>query len=176
MSQNRRRQQGATLVIALIMLTMITLVVVGAMSLSLTNLRVAGNLQFRAEATSAAQLAIEHFISTDFTAALPAGDTSYDVDINQDGTDDYTVTVPKPSCVSGRVLKNSELNLPDQESCLFKTSGTSTPYSRCSSTVWDVSASVRDPNPLAALTGASMVVHQGISKVMATALAASAGC
>lgn len=164
------------MVIALIMLTMITLVVVGAMSLSLTNLRVAGNLQFRAEATSAAQLAIERFISTDFTAALPAGDTSYDVDVNQDGTDDYTVTIPRPTCASARVLKNSELKLPDEADCLFKTSGTATPWSRCSSTVWDVEARVSDANLLAALTGASLVVHQGISKMMSTSVAAGAGC
>ena len=176
MFKSNRRQQGATLVIALVMLVMITLVVVSAMSLSLTNLRVAGNLQFRSEATAAAELAVERFISTDFTTAMPTGVTTFQVDANQDGTNDYTVTIPIPVCTKVTVLKNSDLVMPDQEACLFKVQGASTPYSRCADTLWDVTATVRDANLLARLTGASLVVHRGISKVMATALASSAGC
>ena len=176
MFKSNHHQQGATLVIALVMLTMITLVVVGAMSLSLTNLRVAGNLQFRSEATAAAELAIERFISTDFTTAMPTSGTPFDVDANQDGTNDYTVTVSVPVCTKVTILKNSDLVLPEQDACLFKVQGTPTPYSRCAATVWDVTATVRDASLLAKLTGASLVVHRGISKVMATALALSAGC
>ena len=45
MTNRRSRQQGATLMIALIMLIMLTLFAISAMNTSTTNLRVVGNMQ-----------------------------------------------------------------------------------------------------------------------------------
>ena len=49
-----RRQKGMTLVVALVMLVVLTLLVVSAIRFGNINLRIAGNAQSEAEATSAA--------------------------------------------------------------------------------------------------------------------------
>ena len=55
MTATLRRQRGTTLVIALIMLVVITLLAVSSLSTTNMNLKVVGNMQSRGEAMSAVQ-------------------------------------------------------------------------------------------------------------------------
>src|SRR5687767_1480773 len=98
----RNAQRGATLVIGLIMLVVITLLVTSAFTLSSSNLKSVGNMQNRNESIAAANKAVEQVLSSPFTAA-PAAE-SIDVDIDNDGDQDYRVDFAAPVCVSASVL------------------------------------------------------------------------
>lgn len=142
------RQRGATLLVSLIMLVVLTLFAVTAINLSNTNLRIVGNMQMQSEATAAAQLAIENVISTsDFIITLPVPQA---VDINNDGTADYTVTfTPAPTCQYYKPVVKTD---PVPTKC-FGSAGST----YCYWTTWDISAVVNDPK-----TGASTTIHQGV--------------
>ncbi|MOA01895.1 hypothetical protein D3C78_1213210 [compost metagenome] len=92
-----REQQGAVLIVGLIMLLLLTLMVGSAFSLSGSNLKSVGNMQMRNEALAAANVAIERKISADLTVRPTAEEL--DIDINGDGAIDYTVNVV-PTCIS----------------------------------------------------------------------------
>lgn len=91
------RQQGAALVVGMIMLVLITLMLITALNLGTTNFRAMSNMQFRNEALAAANLAIEQVMSTPFTAA-PAAE-AINVDIDNDADTDYVVNVAVPQCI-----------------------------------------------------------------------------
>lgn len=137
------------MLVGLIMLVLITLIAVSAIESSSSSIQVVGNAQFREEATAAAQQAIENVISSSaFTITPPA---PQNIDINNDGTSDYTVTFsPTPSCSKySAVDAATEVGLP--KDCY----GSGGPY--CFRTFWDVTAAVDD-----ATTGAKVTVHQGV--------------
>jgi len=135
------QQRGTALIMALIMLVVLTMVAVSSVSSTNTSIRIVGNMQIQDEITAAAQAAIEAKLSsvTNFTTAT-ANDHS--IDINNDGTVDYTVKVAAPVC---------------------KAEGTSSGYSASLAgtaprmTYWDIAATVTD-----ARTGARTTVHQGV--------------
>ena len=89
-------QRGATLIVGLIMLLLLTLTIGSAFTLSGTNLKSVGNMQMRDEALAAANAAIEELLALDFVGT---GNQTIPVDINKDGIDDYQVQIPAPSCV-----------------------------------------------------------------------------
>lgn len=163
MSQ-KYKQRGSTLVVALIMLVVLTLLVVSAIRSSNTNLRIAGNMQMQEEAVAAAQQMLEQTISYNFTVNPAA--SAVNVDINNDGTADYAVNVAAPVCLGSTPLDNTTPNLPVE--CLSSGSATNTGImsvsgvvittgqSWCYAQQWDVSASA-----VSASTGATATVHQG---------------
>jgi hypothetical protein len=130
--RNTTRQQGAALVVGMIMLVLITLMLDTALNLGTTNFRAMTNMQFRSEAISAANQAIEQVISSPFTAA-PATDT-IEVDIDNDADTDYTVTVAEPQCV----FAAQEFSALPSSLGLPPTMTVSTTWN----TVWDLDASV----------------------------------
>lgn len=161
MRNHRSRQQGATLMIALIMLIMLTLFAISAMNTSTTNLRVVGNMQAQAEAIAASQTAIEAVISAPtFTTspnnaiANPCNGVPNQVctDLNGDGTPELTTQItPAPQCIEARPMKISELRLSvtsEDLACVqaqaqgtFGVAGSSgTGDSLCGQSVWDVTA------------------------------------
>ena len=172
-------QRGATLVIGMIMLVLVTLFVLAAINMSTTNLRVMGNEQARNEAVQAGQQAVEQVTSIDFTKNPPttAAPTSVAVDINGDNTADYTATVTA-ACLNSVPVKVTELNPDDVVNdgpCFLSTSSSTSGFagggaisgdSLCSATQWDVSAAVTDAT--ANTTGANLTLHQGVSKRIAT--------
>jgi hypothetical protein len=97
---SRHKQSGViTIFISMIMLLLVTLLVVTAFKLSTTNLRAVGNVQTRSEAIAAADKILEQIILEDaglMAYQIARTDT---VDINQDGIDDFAITVPVPICV-----------------------------------------------------------------------------
>ena len=67
-----RSQSGATLIVGLIMLVLITVIVLSAFTFSSSNLKSVGNMQIREEALAAANLATEQVIASPFTDAPTA--------------------------------------------------------------------------------------------------------
>jgi hypothetical protein len=149
MSASRLNQQGATLVIGLIMLLMLTLLVGSAFTMSGASLKSVGNMQARDEALAAANIATEQVISSPFTDA-PTGE-SIVVDINNDGATDYTVDILQPVCIS-----ETELPVVEEGHESGVRAGVVAPDSQWS-TVWELIATVTDP-----ASGASTRVRSGV--------------
>jgi hypothetical protein len=158
-------QNGATLIVGLIMLVLITLLVTSAFTLSTSGLKSVGNMQSRDEAIAAGNKAIEQVVSSPFTAS-PAGDT-INIDLNNDGIRDYVVVVNTPICVSVAVIPGTTV----APSSISLGSAFSTSTSNLFETVWDLDASVSDPNG----SGAAVRVHQGV-RVLLTQTQINAVC
>ena len=135
----KQSQCGATLITALIMLIVLTLLVVSGIRSSSTNLRIAGNMQMQEEASAAAQQAIENVISTTALVATPQT------------VGNFNVTIDSATCLSATQVASNAAGLPIQ--CQSET-GTSV----CFQTTWEITATAIDPN-----TGATAVISQGVS-------------
>lgn len=144
-------QRGATLIVGLIMLAVITLLVSSAFNLSTTNLKAVGNMQRRAEAVAAANKALEQVISSPFTTTPTADEIN--VDINNDGSNDYVVAIAAPTCVmASRVSQSSGAGTASSLSLGLPAAVT------FYNTIWDIDATVSD----VAGSSASVRVRQGI--------------
>jgi len=169
-----RRQGGMTLVIALIMLVIITLLAVSSLGTTNMNLKVVGNMQWRGEALQASQQAIETVISTPLFIANPANAVlnpcgtanTLCADLSGDGTPDYTTRFnPVPACVTAKSIKVSELNLTNVEDlgCAagqaqqFGVVGTGSGDSLCANTIWDITAETNST-----LSRTRVTVTQGV--------------
>lgn len=182
MNRFPRRQRGATLIVSLIMLVLITLLAVSSFSLGKGNVQIVGNMQQRNQAFAAAQLAVATTISSTQFAATPTNaipvpcngvNNTVCVDVNGDGTNDISVLVT-PTCDSIQPIPVTQLNFnnPNDAGCLvgasqdFGVTGAANNNSMCSNSVWDIQASATD-----LLTGANYVVDQGVGvRVAATTI------
>ena len=160
MTHRPHAQRGATLIVALIMLAIITLVVIGGFTLSTSNLKSVGNMQMREEAIAAGNRAVEVVLGSPFASA-PA-EQEINVDINGDGTNDFTVTVAAPTCVRAVIASTGA----PSSIGLSMGSSTATTWH----TDWDIQATVDDP-----VTGAKAVVRQGV-RVLLTDTEKAAVC
>lgn len=156
----KQTQKGITLFVALILLVMVTLLAVSSFRVSNTNLKVVSSMQGKSEATAAAQTAIEKVLSSGAFTTAPAtyAATPITVDLDGNGTADYTVTLaPIPKCLKARPVNPSDLDInnPADRGC-FGSAGPMT--SRCSETIWEVAATTTD-----AVTQAQTTVRQGVS-------------
>ena len=158
-------QRGATMIVGLIMLVLITLLVTSAFTVSTSGLKSMGNMQVRDEAIAAGNKAIEQVLSSPFTNA-PAGE-AINVDLNNDGTTDYVVTFNTPTCVSASTI--AATGVAPSSISLGSTFNPTT--SNLYETVWDLDANVTDPNG----SGASVRMHQGV-RVLLTQTLYSAVC
>ena len=154
------RQRGATLIVGLIMLVLITLIVVNAFTLSSTNTKSVTNMQVREEAVAAANQSIERLISSPFTNAL--GPQTFQVDIDKNGVNDYTVALATPTCIRAKTAVEGSPS--DVELGASMSSGSTW------NTDWDIQASVLDP-----ASGASVNVRQGV-RVLLTETEKQAAC
>ena len=139
-------QSGATLIIGLIMLVLITLIVLSAFTFSASNLKSVGNMQVREEALAAANLAIEQVIASPFTDAPTRQEIN--VDINKDGINDYLVIVEAPTCMKALIASS-----PGNTQVGFNTGGGGSTWY----TEWDINSRVTDT-----ASGASVQVRQGV--------------
>ena len=176
------RQRGATLIIALIMLVMITLLTITAFRLGKGNLQIVSNMQQRSQTMGAAQSAIELVISTPNFASSPANaipipavsavpspcsrlPNTTCVDVNGDGVTDVTVAIA-PTCVRTQVILNTALNLtnPNDMGCSLGTNqnfgiaGATSNSSLCADMLWDIQASASD-----AVSKAQSTINQGVT-------------
>lgn len=143
------RESGSALIVGLIMLLLFTLLVTSAFMMSNTNLKSVGNMQARTEVLSAANFAINQVMSSDFTKAPKAEQVI--VDINSDGTDDFTVDMAVPVCLTSKVFAKGEESGTDVQ----------VPKSDTYSTLWELQATVDDP-----MTGANVRVRSGVRVVL----------
>jgi hypothetical protein len=161
---SQRAQRGATLVVGLIMLVLVTLMVTSAFMMSTGNLKAVGNMQFRNEAVAAANRAIELVLSSPFTDVPTA--EMIEVDIDGDGDPDYEAWIGN---ATGAPVFAPPLRQP---TCVKATkadpaysSSTSLPMDFSSdaywNTVWDIDVGVRDP-----VSGSSIRIRQGMRKLL----------
>jgi len=154
---NPCKQRGATLIVGLVMLVLLTLLGVTAFNTSTSQFRVVGNMQFQSEATAAAQAALNEVLSKGSYFIEPAtAPTSRAIDINGDGLGDYTVALSPPCLLSAVTITVAELNpaIEDDLKCLGGVVGehtgvmgqaTGAALSECSRVMWRLNASVTDP-------------------------------
>ena len=158
---SRHRQNGAVLIVGLIMLVVITLLVMSAFNLSMGNLKAVGNMQFRNEVIAASNAAIEDVVNSlligGSTIAPPAQTIS--IDINNDGTADYTVTTTAPVCIRATTIASASTPGAGSSLSLGVPTTANSYY-----TVWDIDATVTDN-----VTGAATEAHQGVRVLLSQA-------
>jgi hypothetical protein len=132
------REQGATLVVTLIMLVLLTLFAISAINSGMVNLRIAGNMQAQDEGRAAGQVAIERLIS-DVNNIQNINSLTWprivDVDLNNDGTNDYRVSIAKPFCMRAGPQIPGRTNecVAGEKAKLY-----------CLDTIWEVTATARE--------------------------------
>lgn len=131
-----RRQRGATLLISLIMLVVLTLFAVAGFNLSSVNLKIAGNFQNQKFMEAVALQAIEWVISTP-TAFFPTPAAAQTITVAG-----YNVSISAPVCNYWKVAPGT--------STVY---GTPTPQD----TDWEFRATVTD-----AVSGAQAAIVQGV--------------
>jgi Tfp pilus assembly protein PilX len=170
-----KKQRGAGLLIALIMLVALTLVTVLAFNMGKSSLQVVSNLQHHNEGVNAANSVIEEAISssrfyeTPTSVLLNPCNGTFNTrcfDINGDGTNDIVVTLSTPICLSSRTLSNDELHPQTDSSdqgCLNGNNqdtagvdGASTNLSNCANALWETSATAVD-----SVTSSQVIVTEG---------------
>jgi len=154
-------QRGATLLVGLILLLVLTMLALSAFNWSTVQVRVIGNSQTRQESIAAATLALQKTLSTpNFmlnTAAVAS--TPILVDINQDGTADYTVSIV-PTCTASIPYLNAQLDVNDAEDFkCFVSQELFDGKSLCARTSWELEARASDLNH----TGSSSTIYEGIT-------------
>lgn len=168
------RQGGATLIMTLIFLVIMSLLAVTAFNMTTTNVRITANAQARNEAMAAAEVALASTISNTQFSTDPGliAATPYPVDINGDGTTDYTVKRdPRPKCNKVKTIKNSQLDpsIPADLGCMGSSAASNSGYdspltgstagdSMCANSEWNIRASVVDP-----ATNAEVAINQGVA-------------
>lgn len=171
----RRRERGITLVTALIMLVLLTLIALTTFNVGKSNLQIVSNMQQRDEATAAAREVLEEVISTtrfsetpDHVLNKPCGEANERcVDTNGDGTDDVRVKLtPRPKCVKAPAIRNTQLDLAKEEDLVcsmgstqsFGVTGAVDGNSACADSVWEINAVATDME-----TEAEVQVTQGVA-------------
>ena len=168
-SNSRRAQRGATLLVSMIFLVVLTLIVVSAIRVSNVNSRIVGNMQTQEEAENAAQHAIESTISGDFTKSPKTN--VVDVDINNSGQSNSTYKVAvTPTCIAKAPVKTVDLDVEseDDQSCFASGSAQNTGISGsssqgnslCTNATWNVEAVATPPNS----TQAAATLNQGVTQ------------
>lgn len=169
-TNHRHGQRGITLLVSMIMLIVLTLLVVSAIRFGNVNLRIANNTQAKAEATAAANVALEQVLDAARVAAnldqVNVSGKSYTV---KTGGASYTVNTAKPTCNLSKPVSNAELDPNDaaDQKCfeskdgdnpLTSNNAMATSLSACNSQLWSVQADVDD-----GFSGAKATSVQGFS-------------
>lgn len=167
-----KRQQGATLIVALIMLVLMTLAAVTSFNLGRGNLLIVANQQYRSEAEASAKAVLEEVLSHSYFSDNPAAplgtSNTKTYDVNNDGSADVTVVVgvagsttnPLPCIKSFTILSTAES---EASGCAagelqqFGISGATTKVTQCADIVWEITAVAEDQ-----ATQASVIAVQGV--------------
>ena len=152
--KTKNLQRGATLLVGLIMLVILTLFAISAINLSSANLKIVGNMQAQKQMEAAGDQAIQQVIGSvtffneaiNNTGAWPAGTQEIIVPVNP-GPNVVNVTVARPACVSTVVAEG------------YSALSTVSPEDN----IYEVRATATDP-----VTNASVTATQGI-KIRMTA-------
>ncbi|MFC3111358.1 PilX N-terminal domain-containing pilus assembly protein [Undibacterium arcticum] len=168
---NNQRQSGATLVVSLIMLVVLTLLVVSAIRFGNTNLRVAGNMQVQTEVAAVAQQAIEQVIDADNPVDFTTTIAAQTIQVST-GPVSYDVHIAKPVCnITVPILSTDPSLNPndvDDRKCIGDAAGDppigpdGNPIpnqTTCNQQQWEVQADVLDGR-----SGARISQHQGVAR------------
>lgn len=147
-----RRQRGATLVMAIIFLTLLMLSVTVAFRMSNSNLKAVGNMQSQAEAEASAGAAIEKLISSDAVFLAPVK-----TDVPEDSYG-VTVSIAKPECLSAVAV---EVGTSADATPNIYLNGVAVLSAAYMETQWDIAATAT-----AKATGAKVETHQGVKIVL----------
>ncbi len=176
MIARQTRQRGITLIVALIMLALLTLLALTSFNLGRANMDIISNMQQRDEAIAAAREVIEETVSSTRFITSPSdaigqpcngNSNTRCIDTNGDGVADITVLLnPAPNCVKAQSIKVSALDASraDDAGCSlgvaqnFGVSGAVTGDSLCADSLWEIHATATD-----AVSAATVEVTQGIS-------------
>ena len=172
---NIPREQGVVLVIALIMLAVVTLIGTVSANIVMGNLRVVQNIESRAFAKSSAISAMQEAIMTSGflegqKAFVVSCDNSYTKCFDMTGdslSDDMSVSLSKPECISAIPVRNTSLNVwEDEDDASCYQPGV---YSLCADALWEVKMTANDQ-----VTGARVTVRQGLTTRTSVNLIAAA--
>ena len=179
------RQRGATLLMGLIMLVLLTLMGLASINSATSNLKVVGNMQFQQEAMGAVQVALNRVLSKGSYFSDPAtAPTSDTVDMTGDGTADYTVNLLQPCILSTKDILVSELSLSNADDLLclgssaIKNTGimgqqSGAAKSDCANVVWRLTGWVADTNTKVT-AGITQAARQKMDRILAQAYSADA--
>jgi len=167
---SRRNQSGMTLVIALVMLVVLSLLVVSAIRFGNINLKITGNSQAETEAAAAAQLAVESTIKQMVESPNISTIAAQPNLLVSTGGQDYEVNVAKPVCLFTRNISNIELDPSksgdlkcfdgaDGEKQITAEGKLTTTPTGCKNQQWDVQASIDD----SLRSGAKTTMLQGVA-------------
>lgn len=161
------RQRGATLIVGLIVLMLITAMVAAAYKFSTFNLKAVNNMQTRAEAVAAASSAIETMVgSWAFNTAPGAGEThSINIDNDNLNVPEYTVVIAAPTCLRAIPVTAPPDAGSDSQSLdngMFVATGVAA--AKVYQVLWDVDAVATDTR-----SGTRVRVHQGVSRTLTQA-------
>jgi hypothetical protein len=182
MNHFRRREGGATLLVTMVMLVIITLFALTAFNTSNSNLKMAGNMQIRSEAMAASARTIEETISYPKLTETPSNAipkpcgqaNTICTDLNGDGIAELTTKLtPDPACDQGRKIKVAELNfrisqgdlacVEAQQQGTFAVIGAApTGDSLCGQTVWKIRAETMTTGAAAGASDVNAAIVQGI--------------
>ena len=140
-SRNASCQRGSVLLLSLFMLMVMTLLALSAIKMGTVNLRTINNMQMRGEAMAAAQHALDQVMSTNFTDNIAGTGRTWTVAVDARKT--YNVTVGTPCIRQVTPIMNAVLDIGNTEDLKCYEGGGS-PVSACSTTVWEITATVRE--------------------------------
>lgn len=146
-------QRGSVLLLSLFMLMVMTMLALSAIKMGTVNLRTINNMQMRSEAMSAAQQAMDQVMSTNFTDNINGTGRTWTVAVDAQKT--YNVTVATPCIRQVTPIMNTVLDIGNSED-LKCYDAIANPLSACSTTVWEITATVRE-----GWFGANVAITQG---------------
>jgi hypothetical protein len=167
------RHRGASLIVAIVFLLLLSTIALTGLRASTTNVQITGNMQARQEAQAAAQMLIEQLVSTDEFARNPQGvygAANVVTDVNGDGFADSTAVLTQaPVCLRARSVALTDLD-PDNpiDAPCFASAALTNPGlipaaggaagSLCADTEWQLVSRATDNR-----TGATVTVSQGVT-------------
>ncbi|HET8744144.1 MAG TPA: hypothetical protein VFM98_00960 [Ramlibacter sp.] len=174
-------QRGITLVMALIMLILLTVMALSTFNIGKTNLQIVDNAQQQIQAQNAAQAILDQVVSSPTFVETPgevldnsncppeigAPANSRCVDLYGDGKTVVVVAMnPQPACTQVQVVPASKLDVANKEDlgCVlgeqqnFGIEGVNTGASLCSDSLWELNAKANEP-----VSRAEAVVARGVS-------------
>lgn len=163
-----KKQRGATLIISLIMLVVVTVLVLYSIRAGNTNLRIAGNMQVQAEAYAATEIGIEKTIeqikATDLISMIP----SQTIPVTLNGLQYNVVAAAPGKCLMEVTVLNESLkDTPEDRPCIAEVGGDfmlddkGKPISKpseCKNQLWELRADVTE-----AMSGAKLSQVQGLT-------------
>lgn len=147
-----RAQRGATLMVAIIFLSVLMVAVAVAFRMSNINLKAVGNMQGQVEAEAAANKAIESAISTAATFTTPAASA---VPADEHGV---TVSIAQPQCIRSTPVYVPNSGDPNPQIVIDGQAFTSSGFV---DTHWNITAVAE-----AQATGARVEINQGVRLVL----------